>query len=248
MKTILLFLLLIHSQLFALISITPVEIGEDPGLHTKINASLETKRGNTDRDNYKAGARVAYDNNISYVAWSEVSGEYGKSNSIENTNKLFMHIRYIYALTKEDIRLELLGQIQNDKFKLIRERTLAGGGLRFKVFENITNSKGYFGTGAFYEHISYTSDDPTENNLIMNNYLAYTVSFPNGALFTYTFYYQPMISNFGDYIQSHKAQLKLNIYEKLYLSFKLSYDYDSVPPQGIEKYDFYQETAFIFEF
>ncbi len=248
MKTILLFLLFTTQYLFALISITPVEIGENPGLHTKINASLETKRGNTDRDNYKAGTRIAYDNNTTYVTWMELSGEYGKSNSIENTNKLFMHIRYIHAVTKENIRAEALAQIQNDKFKLINERTLAGGGLRFKVFDTIKNSKGYFGVGAFYEHISYTSNDPIENNLIMNNYLAYTMTFPNGALFTYTFYYQPMISNFGDYIQSHKAQLKLNIYERLYLSFKLSYDYDSVPPQGIGKYDFYQETAFIFEF
>ncbi len=248
MKTILVFLLLTTQYLFALISITPVEIGENPGLHTKINASLETKRGNTDRDNYKAGARLSYDNNKTYVTWGELSGEYGKSNSIENTNKLFMHIRYIHALTKENIRTELLGQVQNNKFKLIRERTLAGAGLRFKVFDTEQNAKGYFGIGGFYEHINYTSADPTENNIIMNTYLAYTRTFTNGALFTYTFYYQPMSSNFGDYIQSHKLQLKLNIYERLYLSFKLSYEYDSVPPQNIQKYDFYQETAFIFEF
>jgi len=247
MKQILLFFITTQT-LFGLISIAPVKIGDKPGLHGKVSTSLQTRRGSTDKENYKLALRVAYDNNASYVTWSELSAEYGESNNVEDTNRLYIHVRHIYALTQEVLRGEILAQLQRDKFKLIRERAITGVGLRFKIFELYENSNGYLGIGGFYEHINYTSDDPTESHVRINSYLTYTTPLNENSSLSYTLYYQPIIDRFSDYIESHKFQLKVHVFKSLALSFKLSYDVDSRPPEGINKYDFYQETSFVFEF
>jgi len=82
MKTLITLLIISTQALFAITSVAPVEIGDDVGLHTKVEVSLETKRGNTDKDNYKASLRVTYDSNASYAMWAEVSGEYGQTSTV----------------------------------------------------------------------------------------------------------------------------------------------------------------------
>ncbi|OIP53483.1 MAG: hypothetical protein AUK54_08745 [Helicobacteraceae bacterium CG2_30_36_10] len=247
----LLLLLLITQSLFALVSIVPVEIGEDPGLHGKIGISLETKRGNTEKDNYKASLRATYDSNASYVTWAEFSGEYGESSSVEDTNKLYSHLRYIHKVTEEVVRVEAFAQLQTDKFKLLKERALGGAGTRFKIFEVFKDAKGYFGIGGLYEHISYIQDaynNPNEDNIRFNNYLAYTIKFGEDSSFSYTFYYQPLYDNINDYVASHDVELKLHVYKELFLQLSVSYNLDSKPPIGVKREDFTQESTFVFNF
>lgn len=251
MKKIILTAIVTTQYLFALVSIAPVEIGEKAGLSAKLEAGLETKRGNTDKDNYKASARLTYDNNSSCVIWGEISGEYGKSNGVEDTNKAFSHIRYIHALTNdENLRYELFAQLESDDFRQINSRVLGGAGLRYKVFNSVEKGKGYFGLGGFYEGIRYKNPliDPAEDNARLNSYLAYTIGFNNKASFSTTLYYQPMIDDFSDYVQSSQLELKLNIFKELYLKFSASWNVDSKPPVGVEKSDFVQTTSFVFNF
>ena len=251
MKSLLTLLIITTQTLFALTSVAPVEIGDDAGLHGKLGVSLETKRGNTDKDNYKASLRVTYDNNISYVTWAEISGEYGKSNTVEDTNKLYSHIRYIHKVTDEVVRAECFGQIQTDKYKLLQERVVVGVGARFRIFEIFEDGKGYAGVGALYEGIEYIEDDyhnPNESNLRVNSYLAYTVKFNEKSSFSYTFYYQPMYNEINDYASSHDVELKLHVYKELFLKIGIAYDNDSKPPVGVKREDFTQETMLLFNF
>ena len=248
MKLLLLITLITTQYLFALVSIVPVEIGENPGVHGKAAASLETKRGNTHKDNYRASLRLNYDNNISYVTWAEISAEYGKSNNTEDTNKAFLHLRHIHLITPQAVRAELFAQAQDDKFKLIKRRHLTGAGARFQVFEGFKNSKFYAGIGGYYENIDYTDQNPSEYSTRLNTYLAYTIKFGEDSNFAYTFYYQPLIDYFNDYVSSNKAELKLHIYKKFFLQLKISYDFDSRPPFGVKKEDFTQTTEFVFNF
>ena len=248
MKLILLFTIL-PQYLFALISISPMEIGEEEGLHGNVVLGVETKRGNTTKDNYKGALKLSYDNNTTYVIWSEVSTEYGKSNDTEDTNKQYMHTRYIHALTKEDIRTEIFGQLEEDKFKLIESRRLLGAGFRFKIFEIFKDAKAYIGLGGFYESIAYTSStDPKEENTRLNSYFAYTAKFAKDSKLTYSFFYQPKFTDYKDYVQSHKLQLELHVYKLLFLNFQAAYDADTNPAVGIKNYDFTQTTSFVFKF
>ncbi|MCK9453728.1 MAG: DUF481 domain-containing protein [Sulfurimonas sp.] len=250
MKFLLLIAFIATQYIFALVTIAPVEIGDKPGFSSTIEAALETKRGNSDTDDYKASARVTYDNNESYVAWLEVSGAYGEANNEENTNKLFSHARYIHAITEELLRGELFLQLQNDEFKEIKSRALSGIGARFKLHNIWQNSRGYLGLGAFYEDVAYNNPliNPSEQNIRANAYFAYSINLNKSASATYTLYYQPKVNDFSDNVQSHEIELKLDIYKNLLLKFSLSYDTDSEPPIGVRKYDLTQNTSFILNF
>ncbi len=249
MKKILLLLLIVMQSLFALVSIVPVEIGSKDGLYGEISASLETKRGNTEKDNYKSAIRATYDSNTTYVTWAELSGEYGEASGIENTNKIYFHLRHIHAITQEDLRYELFYQGQEDKFKLIKYRRLAGTGLRLKLFEIFENGHGYLGLGGFYENVKYTTDtDPQEENIRINTYFAYTIKLGDDSDLSYSLFYQPKYDALHDYATSHKLNTKLHIYKALYLSFTLSWDIDSQPAIEVKDSDFYQETSFVMKF
>ncbi|MDA3907630.1 MAG: DUF481 domain-containing protein [Sulfurimonas sp.] len=251
MKKILLIAILTTQYLFALVSITPVELGEKPGLSGKFEAGLETKRGNTDKDNYKASLRVNYDNNESYVIWGEFSGEYGESNYVKDTNKAFSHLRYIHSLTNdENLRYELFAQLESDEFRQINSRTLGGAGLRYRVFNSLKNGKGFFGLGSFYEKIEYNNPqiNPSEDNVRLNSYLAYRIDISDMSTFSYVLYYQPKVDDYTDYIVSNQLELKLHILKKLFLKLNVTLDEDSNPPIGVKKTDFTQTTTFVFDF
>ncbi len=251
MKILFIVLFLAGQQLFAIISIVPVKIGENPGISTKMQAGLDTKRGYTDRDFYKASVRITYDENYNYVLWGEISGVYGKSNGQETTNKSFAHLRFIHALTKKNIRDEYFIQAQENKFKAIKTRRLVGGGLRFTLFETFKGAKGYLGVGGFYEYLSYTNPvlDPNENNIRINTYFSYKATFNKDSHLAYTMYYQPRINNFRDQLILNKFELQLQVYPKLYLKFSVYYNLDSSPPSSIYKnYGFRQTTTFVYDF
>lgn len=250
MKFLLLITLFTIHHLFALVTISPVEIGDKPCFSSTIEAALETKRGNSDTDSYKASARVTYDSNTTYVAWAEISGAYGKANGVENTNKLFSHARYIHALTEETIRSEVFLQLENDEFKNINSRALGGLGARFKLQDILQNSRGYLGIGAFYEDIVFDNPliNPSEENIRANAYFAYSINLNNDSSIAYTLYYQPKLNELSDNVQSHELELKLSLYKNLFLKFTLSYNTDSKPAVGVDKYDFTQNTSFIFNF
>jgi len=251
MKIILLIFLFITTQLFGLVSIKPVEIGEKVGVSGALEIGLDTKRGNTHKDGYKAAIKVMYDTNSSYLLWLHTMGEYAKVNEVENTNKQYAHLRYIHTLSEKNIRYEGFLQTQEDKFKAINHRRLAGLGLRFKLFDSSINAKGYYALGAFYEDIHYIdpSIDPNEHQIRVNTYLAYSIDLANKSSFVYTVYYQPSVDNFSDYVITNRLELNLQIYQELYLKFSASYDKDSKPPNGIdETYDFTQSTTFVYGF
>jgi len=232
----------------AVITIAPVDIGSKPGFSGGIKGSFVTKRGNTDSDEYSAGLRVQFDNNSSYVAWSDLSFSYAKALGTTNTNKTFAHIRYIHTFYKKDLNWEGFIQSQTDKFTKIRIRLLAGIGLRYYADMNRYGSL-YVGFGGFKERIDYTTYvDPSENNLRLNTYIAYKSMFSQSTRFSYIGYYQPNIDKVNDYIISNSAELKVEIYEKLSINFELVCNYDSQPAIGVKKYDFSQITSFIYDF
>ena len=248
----LLFLLfLLFENLFAIITIVPIEIGAKPGVSGKFEAGLNTNRGYTDTDYYKTALRLKYDQNYNYALWSEFSGEYGKAGGIENINRLYAHIRLIHALSTTYIRDEYFIQGQENKFKALKKRRLAGGGLRFRLFETFKRARGYIGLGAMYEYIRHTDPllDPNENNIRLNTYFAYTAKFNEDSHLAYTLYYQPKIDNTSDYVLSNKFELQLHIYLKLFLKLSVYYNADSVPPTSIDSdYGFGQSTTFVLDF
>ena len=248
MKKILLSSLVVSQSLFAIVSITPIDIGEQVGVHGNIAGSLETKRGNTEKDSYKASTKIVYDNNSTGVTWGEINGEYGKTNNQTDTNNIYLHIRHIHALNAKTLRAEGFVQVQSDRFKQIRRRSLLGADLRYKL-EFLKNAKGYIAGGLMGEKIDYISTvDSDENNIRVSSYLSYSIDLTKDAQLSALVYYQPKVDDFNDYINTNKVTLELKVYKELYLNFGISYDIDSKPPVGVKSNDFTQNTSFIYKF
>ena len=247
MKSLL--LLLLSLNLFAVITIAPTVIGKKAGFSGVLKGSFETKRGNSDVDNYSAGLRAQYDNNSSYVIWSDFVFDYGKASGTTNTNKTYSHLRFVHTLTEnKSINYELFVQSETNDFTNVEHRYLAGGGLRYH-----NNMKEYgslfFGLGGFGEDIKYISSiNPREHNTRINSYISYTKKFDKKSKLSYVMYYQPKVDDFGDYIFSNGLEMTILVYEKLYLSFVVYYDVDSAPAIGVGKEDFTQKTSFIYKF
>ena len=250
MKSLYIFFLL-HITLFATIDIAPVDIGAKKGLHSSVAASLSTNRGNTDKDQYSATLKSTYDNAKTYVFWAEASFKYGQANAELNEQKAYVHARYIHGITSKEFCFELFSQVESDRFKDINNKILSGGGIRWNFFKAQSGlGKAYLGLGTYNEYITYIDSNlnPNENNWRLNSYLAYTKKLGADSKFNFTTYYQPLARFVNDYYLSALMELQLHIYLELYLSFKVEYDYDSKPPIGVKKEDFYQLTSFIYHF
>lgn len=245
-----LFLLILSVQLFAIVAIKPREVGENPGISGDMTGAFETKRGNTDKDNYSAAFKLQYDSNSTYLVWGMLSGEYGEANGVKDTNNLFAHLRYIQNLEVEDVAAEAFAQMEEDEFKSIKDRSVWGGGLRWKVLSGKRGWGGlFFGLGGYFEYIGYSTDvDPLERNVRANSYIAYTLPFNGDGLFTVVGYYQPKVTNTNDYYVSAAARVEVQIYKQLYIGFRVGYNHDSDPAVGVKKDDVEQNTLFKYKF
>jgi len=248
MKHLLLFSLL-FANLFAVITIAPVEIATKSGYSGKLNGSLETKRGNSDLDNYSAGLRLRYDEADKYTLWSDFIFSYGQASGVTNTNKTYTHIRYIHSIEKiKPLNYELFVQAETNDFTNVKQRVLLGGDMRYhnnmQEYGNL-----FFGLGGFAESVKYlTTVDEEEKNLRINSYISYSKKFNKKSKLSYVLYYQPNVAQFDDYIFSNGLELTILIYEKLYINFNIYYDIDSKPAVGVDDTDFSQKTSFIYKF
>lgn len=237
-------------SLFALVSIAPVDIGSNPGVSGNISGSLSSKSGNTQKDDYALGLRLQYDQGADYLVWGTFTYDYGSSNGIKNEDKTYAHVRYIHALDKNDWCAELFVQTEQDAFKDIKARSLAGAGGRWRFLNSEEWGKGYAGLGGFYEKIDYTHPqrNANENNTRINSYIAYTKSFPNASKLSYLGYFQPKFEDLSDYVSSQTLELIIPIYGKLNVGLTAKYAYDSRPPIDIQKKDTAFMTSLLLEF
>ena len=240
---------LLASSSSALISIKPVEVGSEGGWSLKTALSLSTKRGNSEVDNYSAAARITYDNNVSYVTWMQASGAYGKASGRKNVANAYMHWRYIHNVVDGNNAFEGALQTEEDEFRLIRSRRLGALGYR-RRFHNGGAFKAFVGIGGIYEYIDFSSSlDPTEHNVRLNVYLSLNYRLNEDRSIHFISYNQPKMDDIHDLVSSSSFELKIRIVHALFLNFSLNYNYDSHPAHEVAKrYDFSQDTAFVYKF
>lgn len=238
------------TSLFALVSIAPVDIGSHPGLSGNVSGALSSKSGNTQKDEYAAGLRIQYDQGTDYLTWGTLTYNYGSTDDIKNEDKTYAHVRYIHVLHEENYNGELFGQMEQDKFKDINTRSLAGAGIRWRFLNSDDWGKGYVGIGGLVENIDYSHPqiNPHEKNTRANSYVAFTKSFMASSKLNYVGYYQPKFEDTSDFVSSQMLELNLPIYKNLGLSLTAKYLYDSLPAIGVEKKDTAYATNLMWEF
>lgn len=241
---------LFSTSLFALVSIAPVDIGSKPGFSGNISGSLSSKSGNTQKDNYSLGLRTQYDQGTDYLVWGILTYNYGTANDAKNEDKAYAHLRYIHSLRRDDLYSELFLQTEQDAFRDIKTRSLAGAGVRWRFLDSDNWGKGYIGMGGLVEKIEYSHPqiNPSENNTRVNSYIAFTKNFMVTSKLSYVGHYQPKFVDASDFVSLQTVELNIPIYQNLGLSITARYAYDSLPPIGIEKKDTAYVTNLMWEF
>jgi len=238
-KLLFLSFLYFSTSLFAVVYVAPNEVGLRPGLSGNIQAAVSNQRGNTHKNEYDFSSRISYDNNHSYVTWLDFSYNYGDAQGVENENKAYAHYRFLHTLYSDDWNWELFVQNQGDDFRKIQRRLLGGGGIRWRFYHSERFGRIYFGLGAYYEYLNYTTAvDPQEHNKRVNSYLAYTKKFGKDARVSFESYYQPKADKWSDYYSLQAASLLFYLYGSIYVKFSVSYQYDSIPAIGVNHNDF----------
>ncbi len=241
--------LLAAAPLIAYIDVTPIEIGEHPGLSGSTSLSLSNRRGNTEKTEVGADLNIRYDDNKSSAFW--LFGDYKytdtEGKSIENRGSA--HLRYLHRMTPE-LYFETFLQSENNRINGIKNRFVAGGDIRWRLFSSKSYGKGYVAAGPIYEQIRFINPqtDPMQRNLRISSYIFYTSTFATKARFNTYIYYQPKPKSLSDYNLYSLAELQTPIYRNFFLLLSIKYDYDSTPPKDIEKVDMQQRVSLMWKF
>jgi hypothetical protein len=206
--------------------------------------------GNTDFQFINLGGRLNYNWGTSYT-FLVANGGLGWDDGERIFDQALLHIRHVHSIT-ELIQVEIFTQTDFNKKRLLTERILAGGGLRFRILK-LDNFKFRLGTLYFYEHEKY--DLPAKsihgNNLFANRlstYITFEFEIKDDVKLVLINYIQPQIGKWDDYriISDNSLIVELSSFVFLNVGFNLRYD--SRPPETIKATDTFTKFGFGFKF
>jgi hypothetical protein len=211
-----------------------------PGIHGTLSGSITTYGGNTMGMTLGGVALVGYraERQLIYLStnanYSNLGGEVQVSNA-------FAHFRYNYVLDP-GVSLEVFTQVENDRFRRLRLRTLVGTGLRFTVIEGESVAL-FYGVSYMFEHTSLgesVADHPVRPADVhrMNNYAALVIVLePGRAALGNTIYCQPRFDDFRDLRLLDVLSLDVTITGTLSASLQATLRYESPVPESLERAD-----------
>ncbi len=220
------------------------------GLTGNASLSISGDSGNTSKSNVSASSQLFWQHG-DITKLIAASYRYGEDSRNRNTNKGFIHLRYIKQQTPTRA-LEVFTQAARNEFSRLSLRTLLGAGTRLTLHKNSHNFI-HLGIGAFYlketlETRSSLSDDGTEKFWRGNFYLALHYQINEQARIVSTTYYQPALDNGSDFRVLEEGSLKIKLTEALDFKLTLELTHDNKPPQAVEKTDLNYKTGIEYRF
>ena len=213
-----------------------------PGWYNDIALSLTYQSGNTDLLRFKSSLRSDYWVD-KYHMFGIVTFQQGKQGGKLYTDKGFIHLRGARSIIKH-LGVEMFLQKQFNESILLRDRNLAGGGMRISVLKQLTeNSPGlnlYLGIGSMWENeaINDKQHGEIETNIIRStNYISSTWRIDKRFTVVLTGYYQPYLQRFSDFRVLSESRFEFDVTKTVSFNTRLNLRYDSEPPTGVEAHD-----------
>lgn len=243
-------LLFIGSTAHAIVNMEALHTGAPKaGFSGQVELSMKESRGNTDKQEYSLGSRLQHHRNA-ITNYLLLSGSYGESNGITNTEKGFLHARHMHQLGPI-VTAEAYGQVETDTFARLELRSLLGAGARLTLLPRAKRGEAYLGLGAYYseERIDESFvDGGTERLWRANSYLVLKYQASDNTTLVSTTYYQPAMKDSTDYRLLEQAALKVKISDMLSLVIAIDYSRDNRPPIGVVKENITTTTSLSLEF
>lgn len=172
--------------------------------------------------------------------------------TVDNDNLVnsgFQHFRYNYTIKdSSSFTIEAFVQHQYNAAKLLEKRLLAGVGPRIRLI-NSKKVSCFIGIIGMYEYEQLSDSLRTKTELArLGSYLSFNWDIAENLSFNNITYYQPAFQTFTNYRISTETNLQLKITRSLSFKIGLQTNYDSNPPEKIQKLFYYWENALSYEF
>ena len=169
-----------------------------------------------------------------------------KSASESFQNAGTQHFRYNYKINKK-LTFEAFTQAQYNKLLNVNFRWLLGTGPRYTL---LNNGKNKINIAALY---MYQYEELTDPQLIhrdhrISSYISMNFKIANHVSFNNTTYFQPKLTEIGDFRVYSQFNLQFSISKSFAFSTAYRLYYDSKPPEGIVQRTHFIENALTFTF
>lgn len=212
------------------------------GMSLILDLGARVKSGNTELADYSTESIVGYRSG-KHLLFLLGGIEYGTRSGEEYENQGTIHLRYNLLLSSR-FTLEAFTQLQYDDFRLLTRRFLAGGGIRFTLWNS--NPGGWTASGqqdpswnlvvgmsAFDEEEKYNPDSALDeistSFLRLSSYLVAQVEWANGTSVSLIGYAQPRASDWQDLRAIAEGEVSVRLWQPLSLVVVGSWSYDSEP-------------------
>lgn len=242
MKFVLYFFVLFcfTSNTFSQVNTEKFRISTDSlGLSLRSDIDFTLMAGNTDFAFLGTNTRFNYNWGTDYT-FLIVNGGFGINKGEGFFSQALLHLRNVNSLN-DVISLEEFIQYDNNKQILLQHRGLAGAGLRIKFIEN-DEIIARLGPSVFFEHESYNLGSGAKhkkeiNTARLNLYATSLFKLQSDISFLTIVYLQPKFDEFSDLKILFDSALNINLGKAVDFVTKLQMRYDSLPADGIEKFD-----------
>lgn len=214
---------------------------EEEGFSATTNFSFGLSEGNVRFFNLLGNARIDYhkQNNRSFAV---VQYSRGVQNGELFRNAGFLALRNTYYL-RPPVGWEVFLQQQFDEFIRLRDRKVAGTGIRLKLInhenEELDRKLHFFlGIGGMYEYEDINAVIPEQTSLIRStNYISlHWIASKRVSLSAVT-YFQVALTDFSDYRNLLEGSLEVKLTETVAMTVGINHRYDSRPPAEVKPYD-----------
>ena len=241
----LIYLLVFATSVEAQVNIETLrQLDSKPGWYNDITLSLTYQSGNTDLLRFKSSLRSDYWFDR-YHTFGIVTFQQGEQGGKLYTDKGFIHLRGARSVT-EHLGVEMFLQKQFNESILLRDRNLAGGGMRISVLKqrmitkNGTGLNLYLGIGAMWENetINDKQHGEVETDIIRStNYISATWRIDERFTVVVTGYCQPYLQRFSDFRVLSESHFEFRVTKTVSVNTRLNVRYDSEPPTDVEAHD-----------
>ena len=214
-----------------------------PGWYNDITLSLTYQSGNTDLLRFKSSLRSDYWFN-KYHTFGIATLQHGEQGGKLYTDKGFVHLRGARSIV-ERLSIEMFLQKQFNESILLRDRNLAGGGVRISVLKQRTDTKNmglnlYLGIGGMWENetINDKQHGEIETNIIRStNYISAAWRIDKRFSVVITGYFQPYTQRLSDFRVLSESRFDFHVTKTVSINTRLNIRYDSEPPTDVEAHD-----------
>ena len=149
-------------------------------------------------------------------------------------NKGFGHLRMTKMISSK-LFFEVFTQFGFNDFLLMKDRKLAGSGLRYKMVSN-DRMNTFLGIGLMQENEIYDIVNEPEKKLLRStNYLSWNINIAKNTQLYNTVYYQFSSSDINDYRLLYDGSIDFSVDENLSFFIELNYRYDNDPHGNMGK-------------